>query len=532
MAVTVDAKCAAVTEIVGVVGSTGKTSTNLTVGATATTLICTLCFDGSATLTAPAVHWDSTGTNVAMTQIGTTVTSAGNGQIMLFGLVNPVAGAKTLKATWTGTGTGYMASMSFIGTDTTSIATAFTNFNSATPTGTGSTAFNITGASGNYAIAVNGNDNATYTTFIHATSSVALYTDANENYSGAAYAPEVGATTAFTWVQAASQINVVAGCTIAVPAGTNASATGVAGTGAAGTVTASIGANETGVTGTGGVGSVTAQVSDIPTGVTGTGGVGTLAAQDSKGLTGVTGTGGVGTAASQIGAGSLGVAGTGGVGTFTGQSGGSIGGVGGTGSAGLDGAQVSVRPSGVAGVGQVGNLSTPGAINAVVSGVAGTGSAGSLSDEIDAGGITGAGGTGQVGSPATESDAALGITGVSGTGQAGILTTSSTGIPTAPTAVAGGPGDDDGEEARRKWLEWSRKKRLKEKAKLATPQPIVVKADKPLPTIPLGQSLLERNLHAQRMQIMQNMIAAQAAAEAARQQEEDDEEAIVLLMDA
>src|ERR1700722_17364241 len=99
MAVTIDAKCVADTVIAAVVGTTGKTSTNLTVGASATALFVCLVFDGSATLTAPAVHRDSTGKNVALTQIGTTVTSASNGQIMLFGLVSPVAGAKTLKAT-------------------------------------------------------------------------------------------------------------------------------------------------------------------------------------------------------------------------------------------------------------------------------------------------------------------------------------------------------------------------------------------------------------------------------------------------
>ena len=234
MAVTVDAKCAADTEINSVVGTTGITSTNLTVGATATALLACLIFDGSANLTTFAMHWDSTGGNVAMTQIGTTTYVSTVGQIVLFGLVNPTAGAKTLKATWVGTGVGYMASMSFIGTDTSSVATAFTNFNSATPTGATGT-FNITGASGNYAFACNGNDDQTYTTFINATSSTLLFSDINNNYAGAAYAPEVGTTTTFSWAQAGSEQNVVAGCTVAVPAGgpinDNVSVTGVSATG-------------------------------------------------------------------------------------------------------------------------------------------------------------------------------------------------------------------------------------------------------------------------------------------------------------
>jgi hypothetical protein len=534
MALTVDAKCTADTVISAVNGATGKTSTNLTVTASATCLFAILIFDGSATLTSPAMHWDSTGTNVAMTQIGTTVTVSTVGQIMMFGLVNPVAGAKTLKATWSGTGTGYMASMSFAGSVTSSVAACFTNAVTATPTGATGTQ-NITGASGNYAICANGNDDQTYTTFIHATSSTLLFSDASENYAGCAYAPETGTTTAFSWAQAGSEQNVVAGCTVtAAASGTNASATGVAGTGSPGTVTASIGANDTGVTGTGGVGTVTASIGANDTGVTGTGGVGTLAGSIGGSLTGVTGTGGVGTAAAQIGAASLGVAGTSGVGTFTGQSGGTIGGVGGTGGAGLDGAQLSVLPGGVAGIGQVGNLSTPGTVNASITGVAGTGQPGTLTDQIGIS-LSGVGGTGQPGSFTTETDASVTLTGVQGVGQAGILTTSSSSVaPAAP--IQGGPGDDDDEagvDARRQqWLEWSRKRRLKEKAKLATPQPVVAKAVPAVVPIQPGQSLLERNLHAQRLQIMQQAIADQAAAEAQRLQDEDDEEAIALLMNA
>ena len=55
MAVTVDAKCAADTEINSVVGTTGFTSTNLTVGEAATALFACLVFDGSANLTTVTV---------------------------------------------------------------------------------------------------------------------------------------------------------------------------------------------------------------------------------------------------------------------------------------------------------------------------------------------------------------------------------------------------------------------------------------------------------------------------------------------
>ena len=78
MALTVDAKCTAVTEISAVNGTTGKTSTNLTVTASATALFAVSVFDGSANLGSIAMHWDATSTNVAMTQIGTTMYVAGS----------------------------------------------------------------------------------------------------------------------------------------------------------------------------------------------------------------------------------------------------------------------------------------------------------------------------------------------------------------------------------------------------------------------------------------------------------------------
>ena len=173
MAVTVDAKCCCLTEISRSTAQPAKRHTNLTVGASATALLASLCFDGRrhSQLNRHALGRD--GTNVAMTQIGTTTYVAGVGQIALFGLVNPVAGAKTLKATWTGTGTGYMASMSFIGTNTSTVATASpTSSPPRRPALPARSTSRVPRAT--MRLRSIGNDNVTYTTFIHATSSTAL----------------------------------------------------------------------------------------------------------------------------------------------------------------------------------------------------------------------------------------------------------------------------------------------------------------------------------------------------------------------
>ena len=340
MAVAFDAKCTATTEIAAVNGTTGKTSSNLTITGSGSALLAVLIGNGAANVTSPAMVWDSGGTNQSMTQIGSTVYVHTVGWIALFGLVSPAAGAKVLKATWSGTLTGYLASMSFSGTDTTSVATCFTNFNSGTPTGsTGS--FPITGANGNYAFASNSNNDVTYSPFINATSSSLLFSDINKNYAAAAYAPEVGTTTTFSWSQSGSEQNVVLGCTIvAASTGTNASATGVNAVGAVGTFTTKTddSSSVTGVTGTGGIGTVIAQISPgALAGVTGTGGVGTFTTRtdDSASITGVNATGAVGTFVGfPTNVSVSGVAGTGGVGTVIAKDSANITGVNGTGGVG------------------------------------------------------------------------------------------------------------------------------------------------------------------------------------------------------
>jgi hypothetical protein len=88
-------------------------STGITVGASASCLIVTLCFDGNP----------SAPTSITATWNGASMTNAGsiahsNLVGAIFRLVNPASGAKTLTASWTNSSDVYMSAVSFTGTDT------------------------------------------------------------------------------------------------------------------------------------------------------------------------------------------------------------------------------------------------------------------------------------------------------------------------------------------------------------------------------------------------------------------------------
>src|ERR1044072_4071005 len=125
MAPAIDAKATAATHTAG---ATSLNNTNLTVGAGATGLLVALCFNEvSAVPTGISVHWDSTGTNQAMTLIVEQQSNDVNGHVQIWGLVNPTAGNKTLHAAWTTSVPAVLDAVSFSGGKTTSVATAFIN---------------------------------------------------------------------------------------------------------------------------------------------------------------------------------------------------------------------------------------------------------------------------------------------------------------------------------------------------------------------------------------------------------------------
>ncbi len=90
--------------------------TTLTVGTGSNrALVALLSFSQGSIPTGLTVTWDSGGTNQAMTQItGATASQGTVPTTVLFGLVNPVSGNKTLKASWTPTAACQLAAMSFI----------------------------------------------------------------------------------------------------------------------------------------------------------------------------------------------------------------------------------------------------------------------------------------------------------------------------------------------------------------------------------------------------------------------------------
>lgn len=129
-----------------VLGTTGKTSTLLTVGSGANrVLVVQLEFSGqAAAISSVAVTWDSGVSNQVCTLIKATDTTGGvgKGQAQLWGLVAPVAGAKTLKVTWNAVNSDvYLHGTSYTGADQTGGTTTFPN--SAGTTGTESIGVNF-----------------------------------------------------------------------------------------------------------------------------------------------------------------------------------------------------------------------------------------------------------------------------------------------------------------------------------------------------------------------------------------------------
>jgi hypothetical protein len=216
-----------------------------------------------------------------------------------------------------------------------------------------------------------------------------------------------------------------------------ANPTGVAGTGAAGTLSASGAANTslTGVAGTGAVGTLTASiaVTAAVTGVSATGAAGTVteAHGSSVTLSGVAGTGATSALAPPV--------------HFTIE----IIGVSATGSAGTVSQTHTgtVALTGVSGSGLVGSLSVSasGSVNVSLSGVEATGGIGSLTAAGAAtANLTGVEGTGAIGTLLALGSAVASATGVSATGAVGTITTETDGsvnVPLTGVQAVGAAGD-------------------------------------------------------------------------------------------
>lgn len=161
MSVTFDANATASTLGNGILGTTGVTSTALTVGSAANrALVVALAFSNTA-ITSVVVTWDSGGTNQAMTQI-ITANSTQPTMSRLYGLVAPTSGAKTLKVTWNAVNSDViMNGTSFAAADQTGGVTTFPNSGSATGNST-APALTVTSATGNFTISTSSCDTAGY----------------------------------------------------------------------------------------------------------------------------------------------------------------------------------------------------------------------------------------------------------------------------------------------------------------------------------------------------------------------------------
>jgi hypothetical protein len=127
--VTFDAK---ITADATVASGTSISTTNMTVGSGANrVLVVELMFEAAVAPTSVSVTWDSGGSNQAMTQLVTKQDVTTTLTAQLWGLVNPISGAKTLKAAWTNSAEGAMGAASWTGANQTGGATTFAHTASA-----------------------------------------------------------------------------------------------------------------------------------------------------------------------------------------------------------------------------------------------------------------------------------------------------------------------------------------------------------------------------------------------------------------
>lgn len=151
MAVTFDAAGAA-----DVAGNTvtSVSLTTLTVGSgTNRALVVQLCWDTTSVPPAGiSVVWDSGGSNQSCTLITSQAAPSFSG-CALYGLINPVSGNKTLKASWTSGQRVYMQAVSWTGVDQTGGATSFPHATGAQGTSL-TPAVTVTSATNNAVMAV------------------------------------------------------------------------------------------------------------------------------------------------------------------------------------------------------------------------------------------------------------------------------------------------------------------------------------------------------------------------------------------
>src|SRR6185503_16585543 len=119
-------------------GVTSITSANLTVGSGSNRALVVQLGFSLQTLSALAVTWDFGGSAQACAVVPNAAANRSTtpGRSELWGLVNPISGAKTLKAAWTGSSDVVMNAVAWRNVDQTGGATSFPHGTSATGTST------------------------------------------------------------------------------------------------------------------------------------------------------------------------------------------------------------------------------------------------------------------------------------------------------------------------------------------------------------------------------------------------------------
>jgi hypothetical protein len=187
-----------------------------TVGGTATALVVGLAFSDQASVVS-AVTWDQGGTNQACTVIGTANAAAGGiGRCAFYGLVSPTTGLKSLRVAISSgfLGEVFVFAESFTGSTTTSVATAFTNFTSATGNSTTSSIV-ITSASGNLTV-----DLSSGPQVMSAPTKTQIFVDNGGSVTSAGASRAAGAgTNTHQWTLAGTVQWVALGVNVAAPGG-------------------------------------------------------------------------------------------------------------------------------------------------------------------------------------------------------------------------------------------------------------------------------------------------------------------------
>lgn len=130
-------------------------NTSLTVGSGSNRALIALVTFSNQGVGSIAVNWDATGTPQALSLIKDLNSNATNGRALLFGLIGPTPGNKTLRLTYTNPGTSdsHLNAVSFTGVDQTGSTTTFYNaVGNATAVSSSAPTITVTSATGDAAV--------------------------------------------------------------------------------------------------------------------------------------------------------------------------------------------------------------------------------------------------------------------------------------------------------------------------------------------------------------------------------------------